>query len=118
MTWEPKIDGIVAARAEFWGYKADAGAKVCLRNGDSADEDYVTAEVDREHIAPWASAEEWEAVGRHVEELDTQIDELLTLLGGPYDDPVSNDEIGINTAHHRAENTRCDFAPLRDRLGW
>jgi hypothetical protein len=65
------------------------------------------------------SAQDSEAIGRAFRELDTQIGELLHLLGGPYDgDAVSSEEIAITAAHRRAEDALCDIAPLRDRLGW
>lgn len=65
------------------------------------------------------SAQDSEAIGRAFRELDTQIGELLHLLGGPYDgDAVSSEEIAITAAHRRAEEALCDIAPVRERLGW
>ena len=65
------------------------------------------------------SVQDAEAIGRAFRELDTQIGELLRLLGGPYDDDaVSSEEIAIMVAHRRAEDALCDIAPVRERMGW
>jgi hypothetical protein len=110
MTYEPQVNGVVATRAEFWGNKANGGARVCLRNSDMGPEDWVTAEVDRDHIVPWASTEEWEAIGR-----------LNTAAGAIADEAIDYGTASVLLSRFQMRAMRdalTELTDLRTRMGW
>lgn len=68
----------------------------------SSDEPAIGCLPNADNLAPWASAEEWEAIGR----LNEAVRDLLTNRGTRF--TVQN---VLRERYH-------ELAPLRDRLGW